>query len=100
MHGSNNTKFTYKVKVDTLPGKHLATVPRNIKIPVKIIAFRRPLASKNHKTGTTGMMYIILPQFPKRASVEAFHSGHKIANKEVEIGPKEFQIIPWNENAE
>ena len=58
------------------------------------MAALKPLASKNHKTGTTGMMYIIFPQFPNNAKVEAFHDGHKTAKSEVEIGPKEFQIIP------
>lgn len=40
------------------------------------------------------MRYIMLPQLPKRAIVESDHSGQKTANNEVEMGPKEFHIIP------
>jgi hypothetical protein len=61
---------------------------------VKIMADRRPLASMNHNTGTTGMMYMMFPQLPNNAIVAGVHSGQKTAKSDSEIGPKLFQIIP------
>ena len=58
------------------------------------MAFLSPFVSKNHKTGNNGIKYMILPQLPKSASVCLFQSGQKTANKEFDIGPMLFQIIP------
>ena len=86
--------MSYHVNAEVLNGKHLTTTPRNIRSPVKTIAFLSPLVSKNHKTGNNGIKYMILPQLPKSASVFLVQSGQKTANKEFDIGPMLFQIIP------
>ena len=82
------------MKCDILRGKHLKAVPTSIKTEVKIMEGLSPWASKNHKTGMAGIKYMIFPQFPSKASVESVHSGQNIVSKDVEMGPKEFQIIP------
>ena len=82
------------MKIDILTGRHRKIVPISMIPAVKIMDTLRPLASKRYKTGTTGMMYIMFPQLPKRASVASVHSGHNTANSDVDMGPKEFQIIP------
>ena len=36
----------------------------SIRVAVKIMEALNPFVSKNHKTGTTGIMYMMFPQFP------------------------------------
>lgn len=86
--------LTYTVKIGIPRGKVRRAVPISIKLAVKIMAALNPLASKNHKKGMTGIMYMIFPQFPNKANVDAVQCGHNTANNDVEIGPNEFQIIP------
>ena len=86
--------MTYQVNALVLIGKHLSATPTNIMELVKIIAFRSPLVSKIHKTGKSGMMYMIFPQLPNIAKVALLHSGQKTAKSASEIGPILFHIMP------
>ncbi len=45
-----------------------------------------------------GTMYIMFPQFPKSANVAGDQFGQKTVNTEADIGPKVFQIIPYECN--
>ena len=89
-----NEVINYHVKAVRSIGKHLKATPINIMVPVKIMAFRRPLVSSNHNTGTKGMIYMIFPQFPNKAMVALLHSGQNTVSKASDIGPKLFQIMP------
>ena len=82
------------MKIDILTGRQRKIVPINMIPAVKIMDTRKPFASNKYRTGTTGMMYMMFPQLPRRASVASVHSGHNTANSDVDMGPKEFQIIP------
>ena len=85
----------YHVNPETSSGRHLRPVPRSISPPVRIMEALRPLTSKNQRTGITGMMYMMLPQLPSKAKVESDQSGQKMANRDVEMGPNEFHIMPF-----
>ena len=75
-------------------GKARRTVPITIRAAVKIMEALNPFVSKNHIKSGAGKMYIIFPQFPNKATVPAVQCGHKTANREVEIGPNVFHIVP------
>ena len=41
----------------------------SIRVAVKIMEALNPFVSKNHKTGTTGIMYMMFPQFPNKGTI-------------------------------
>ena len=53
-----------------------------------------PYRSKYQRTGTTGRMYMMFPQFPNKARVDSVQTGQNTSSTESAIGPNEFQTIP------
>lgn len=60
---------SYHVNVGIPNGRVRRAVPMSIRVAVKIMEALNPFVSKNHKTGTTGIMYMMFPQFPNKGSI-------------------------------
>lgn len=90
---------------------HLIAVPQAISKALTTTATRRPnviifflaltsinlfkllpYESDSHTSGTVKTTYVIVPQFPNRAMVVAFHEGNAIKDDSV-MGPQVFQTV-------
>ena len=60
---------SYQVNVGIPNGRVRRAVPMSIRVAVKIMEALNPFVSKNHKTGTTGIMYMMFPQFPNKGAI-------------------------------